>query len=151
MYLQLAENETTIPNMYQPIETNQGTLYVRPDLLSAPALKVAAPAAKAMTGAAVKKAVPGLVKTATAAVPGGAAAGIALDLGKKLITGAIAKRKEKKEAAAAADIKAQEAAAAAASAAAIDSEATKKRNRMYLIGGGILGAGLLVYLLTRKK
>lgn len=148
MYLQLAENNT---NMYEAINTNQGTLYVRPDLLSAAGLKPAAKALKPAAGQLVKKAAPLILKTGVKAVPGGAAAGIALDLIKKGAQKIKEKRDTKKAEAAAAEKAAAEAAAAAAaqqSAAAIETD--KKRN-MLLIGGGILGAGLLVYLLTRKK
>ena len=67
MYLQLAENNT---NMYEAINTNQGTLYVRPDLLSAAGLK---PVATAAAGQLVKKAAPLILKTGVKAVPGGAA------------------------------------------------------------------------------
>lgn len=145
MYLQLAENNT---NMYEAINTNQGTLYVRPDLLSAAGLKPAAQALKPAAGQLVKKAAPLILKTGVKAVPGGAAAGIALDLIKKGAQKIKEKRDTKKAEAAAAEKAAAEAAAAQQSAAII--ETNKKRN-MFLIGGGILGAGLLVYLLTRKK
>lgn len=145
MYLQLAENNT---NMYEAINTNQGTLYVRPDLLSAAGLKPAAQALKPAAGQLIKKTAPTIIKTGVKAVPGGAAAGIALDLIKKGAQKIKEKRDTKKAEAAAAEKAAAEAAAAQQSAAAI--ETNKKRN-MFLIGGGILGAGLLVYLLTRKK
>lgn len=145
MYLQLAENNT---NMYEAINTNQGTLYVRPDLLSAAGLKPAAQALKPAAGQLIKKAAPTIIKTGVKAVPGGAAAGVALDFIKKGAQKIKEKRDTKKAEAAAAEKAAAEAAAAQQSAAII--ETNKKRN-MFLIGGGILGAGLLVYLLTRKK
>ena len=145
MYLQLAENNT---NMYEAINTNQGTLYVRPDLLSAAGLKKAVQAAKPAAGQLIKKAAPTIIKTGVKAVPGGAAAGVALDLIKRGAQKIKEKRDTKKAEAAAAEKAAAEAAAAQQSAAAI--ETNKKRN-MFLIGGGILGAGLLIYLLTRKK
>lgn len=156
MYLQLAENNT---NMYEAINTNQGTLYVRPDLLSAAGLKPAGKAAKPAAGQLVKKAAPTIIKTGVKAVPGGAAAGVALDLLKIGVQKIKEKRNTKKakaaeaaaaEAAAAEKTAAEAAAAAAAQQSAAAIETDKKRN-MFLIGGGILGAGLLIYLLTRKK
>jgi hypothetical protein len=148
MYLQLAENST---DMYQPIETNQGTLYVRPDLLSAAGLKPGAMAIqqslKPAAGQLVKKAAPALIKTGIKAVPGGGAAGVALDIIKKGAQAIKAKRDAKKSETAAAD----QAAAAAASAAAIETDKASKRNKMLLIGGGILAAGALIYLITKKK
>lgn len=147
MYLQLAENSS---DMYQPIETNQGTLYVRPDLLSAAGImKPGAMALKPAAGQLIKKAAPALIKTSVKAVPGGAAAGVALDLIKKGAQGIKAKRDAKKAETAAAEKAAAE--QAAASAAAIETDKASKRNKMLLIGGGILAAGALVYLLTRKK
>ena len=146
MYLQLAENSS---DMYEPIQTNQGTLYVRPDLLSAAGImKPGAMALKPAAGQLVKKAAPALIKTSVKAVPGGAAAGVALDLIKKGAQAIKAKRDAKKAETAAAEKAAAE--QAAASAAAIETDKSK-RNRMFLIGGGILAAGALVYLLTRKK
>lgn len=146
MYLQLAENST---DMYQPIETNQGTLYVRPDLLSAAGLKPGAMALKPAAGQLIKKAAPALIKTSVKAVPGGGAAGVALDLIKKGAQ-AIKQRRDTKKAETAAAETAAAATAAAATAAAIETD-TSKRNKMLLIGGGILAAGALIYLITRKK
>ncbi len=146
MYLQLAENSS---DMYQPIETNQGTLYVRPDLLSAAGImKPGAMALKLAPGQLIKKAAPTLIKTGVKGLPGGAAAGVALDLIKKGAQAIKAKRDAKKAEAAAADKAAAEQAAASTEAIKTDKS---KRNRMFLIGGGILAAGVLVYLLTRKK
>ena len=148
MYLELAENTDT---MYQPINTNQGTLYVRPDLLSAGLMiNKTAQALKSQTlkpaaGQLVKKAVPTLIKTA---VPGGAGVDVALNLLKK---GAakIKERRDIKKGEAIATQKAAEEAAAAQSAAAIQS--SKKTRNLLLIGGGVVAAGVIIYLITRKK
>jgi hypothetical protein len=143
MYLELAENTDT---MYQPINTNQGTLYVRPDLLSAGLMiNKTAQTLKPAAGQLVKKAVPTLIKTA---VPGGAGVDVALNLLKK---GAakIKERRDIKKGEAIATQKAAEEAAAAQSAAAIQS--SKKTRNLLLIGGGVLAAGVIIYLITRKK
>ena len=153
MYLQLAENEKNTDFMYQPLETNQGTIYVRPDLLSAAG--IVKPKPNVLKSPAVKSAAGKIVgKTITGAA--GAATGGAAPIVSTIFTGIkkgaqfIKKKKDEKKAAEA-EAATAAAAAAAASQAAIDS-GMSKRNKMLIYGAaGILGAGLLIYLITKKK
>lgn len=174
MYLQLAENE----NMeYIPVETNQGTILVRPDLLNEDGtmlaaqgrgLKIAAkvvgaagkfiplPGAAVATGIASKI----LEKAGQAKAGGGSAiiagaqAGQAAGIGAKL-KGALAKFKAR---GAAPEQVAIPEAVATRTVQPIDigmeqpKESFFKRYRTpILIGGGLLVVGTAAYLLTRKK
>lgn len=181
MFLQLAENSD-----YTPLETNQGTLYVRNDMLSegedttlsakgalikkaAPIIGKAAPlVAKAtpIVGQAlpIAKAGAGIVKAGAAKVQASrAAAGkapVIKSIGtgiKKLVTtapkAAIVPAAAAATAAAAAEKGSQTGATQAdAMGVEVEKQSFFKRYRMpLLIGGGILAAGTILYLVTRKK
>ena len=102
MYLQLAENEKNTDFMYQPLETNQGTIYVRPDLLSAAGIVkpkpniLKSPAVKSAAGKIVGKAITGAAGAAT-----GGAAPIVSTIFTGIKKGAqfIKKKKDEKKAA----------------------------------------------------
>ena len=173
MFLQLAENETM---EYIPVETNQGTILVRPDLLNEDGtmlaaggrgLKIAAKVVGAagkfipLPGAAVATGIASKIldKAGQAKAGGGSAiiagaqAGKAAGIGAKL-KGALAKFKAK---GAAPEQVAIPEAVAVRTAAPIDlgieqkESFFKKYRTPILIGGGLLVAGTAVYLLTRKK
>jgi len=174
MFLQLAENETM---EYIPVETNQGTILVRPDLLNEDGtmlaakgrgLKIAAKVVGAagkfipLPGAAVATGIASKIldKAGQAKAGGGSAiiagaqAGQAAGIGAKL-KGALAKFKAR---GAAPEQAAIPEAVAVRTAAPIDlgiepqKESFFKRYRTpILIGGGLLVAGTAVYLLTKKK
>jgi hypothetical protein len=176
MYLQLAENE----NMeYIPVETNQGTILVRPDLLNEDGtmlsakgrgLKIAAKVVGAagkfipLPGAAVASGIATKIldKAAQAKAGGGSAiiagaqAGKAAGIATKL-KGAIAKFKAK--GAAPEQVAIPEAVQVRTAAPiVVDTEQTqpqqsffKRNQKLILIGGGVLVAGAAIYLLTKKK
>ena len=165
MYLQLAENGSD----YTPIETNQGILMVRNDMLSedvtlsargqliakaAPVIAKAAPVIAKAAPIAAK--IAQQVKTQRAAAekpPVIQAIGTGL---KKLITKAPAAAIIPAAAAATA-AKGAESGSDVAAAQAADAGVTiekqsffKKYKTPLLIGGGVLVAGGLIYALTRK-
>jgi hypothetical protein len=176
MYLQLAENE----NMeYIPVETNQGTILVRPDLLNEDGtmlaakgrgLKIAAKVVGAagkfipLPGAAVATGIASKIldKAGQAKASGGSAiiagaqAGQAAGIGAKL-KGALAKFKAR--GAAPEQVAIPEAIAARTAAPIVmDTEQMQPQQSFFkryrtpiLIGGGLLVAGTAVYLLTKKK
>jgi len=175
MFLQLAENETNME--YIPVETNQGTILVRPDLLNEDGtmlaaqgrgLKVAAKVVGAagkfipLPGAAVATGIASKIldKAGQAKASGGSAiiagaqAGKAAGIGAKL-KGALAKFKAR---GAAPEQAAIPEAVAVRTASPVDlsleqpKESFFKRYRTpLLIGGGVIVAGTAIYLLTRKK
>ena len=181
MYLQLAENSD-----YTPLETNQGTLYVRNDMLSegedttlsakgaliqkaAPIISKAAPiigkaapiVAKAspIVGQALPIAKAGVAKVQASRAAAGKAP-IIKSIGtgiKKLVTSApkaaIVPAAAAATAAAAAE-KGSQTGATQADAMGVEMEKQsffKKYRMPLLIGGGILAAGTILYLVTRKK
>ena len=174
MYLQLAENNNDMEN-YMPIETNQGTIFVRRDLaedvmLSAGGrgLKIAA---KVVGGAAKFIPLPGaaliggvasniLNKAGEAKAAGGSAiiagaqAGQAAGIGAKL-KGALSKLKQR---GAPVQATALPEAIVTRTAAPQDMELMQPKQTFFqkyrtpiLIGGGVLVLGTAAYLLTRKK
>ena len=167
MYLQLAENGDN----YTPIETNQGTIYVRNDLAEetflaagGKGLKIAAkvvgaagkfvplPGATAISGIAsnvlqragdAKAAGGSAIQAGAAAVPAGTGAKIKAAIGKLRMKGA-----------APAAVALPEAIAnrtAAEEAAAPKESFFNRYKTPLLIGGGVLLLGTTAYLLTRKK
>lgn len=173
MYLQLAENNDM--ENYTPIETNQGTIFVRRDLaedvmLSAGGrgLKIAA---KVVGGAAKFIPLPGaaliggvasniLNKAGEAKAAGGSAiiagaqAGQAAGIGAKL-KGALSKLKQR---GAPVEATALPEAIVTRTAAPQDMELMQPKQTFFqkyktpiLIGGGVLVLGTAAYLLTRKK
>lgn len=173
MYLQLAENNDM--ENYMPIETNQGTIFVRRDLaedvmLSAGGrgLKIAA---KVVGGAAKFIPLPGaaliggvasniLNKAGEAKAAGGSAiiagaqAGQAAGIGAKL-KGALSKLKQR---GAPVQATALPEAIVTRTAAPQDMELMQPKQTFFqkyrtpiLIGGGVLVLGTAAYLLTRKK
>lgn len=174
MFLQLAENNTM---EYIPVETNQGTILVRPDLLNEDGtmlaaqgrgLKIAAKVVGAagkfipLPGAAVATGIASKIldKAGQAKAGGGSAiiagakAGQAAGIGAKL-KGALAKFKAR---GAAPEQVAIPEAVSVRTAAPIDlgiepqkESFFKKYRTPILIGGGLLIAGTAVYLLTKKK
>lgn len=165
MFLQLAENEMT--ENYTPIETNQGTIYMRSDLLNENGTMLAAQgkglkiASNIIGKVGPNIPIPGAAKASQVAskVLGKASAiqaksgidtsGIGKGIGAKL-KGALAKFKAK--GAAPEQIAIPE--TIAAKTAAEETPAPtffQKYKTPILIGGGLLIAGTAVYLLTRKK
>jgi len=177
MYLQLAENETM--ENYTPVETNQGTIYVRRDLAeditlsqrgSGKGLKIAA---KVVGGAAKFIPLPGAAAiggvasnilqkagearagggTAGQAIIAGARAGQAAGIGAKL-RGALSKLKAKGAPAETTALPE----AVTRSAVQQEQELMQPKQTFFqkyrtplLIGGGVLVLGTAAYLLTRKK
>jgi hypothetical protein len=176
MFLQLAENNNDMEN-YMPIETNQGTIFVRRDLAedvmlsqrgSGRGLKIAAkvvgaaakfvplPGAAAIGGVASNI----LNKAGEARAGGGSAvlagvkAGQAAGIGAKL-RGALGKLKAK---GAPVEATALPEAVVTRTAAPQDMELMQPKQTFFqkyrtpiLIGGGVLVLGTAAYLLTRKK
>ena len=173
MYLQLAENE--MDTNYIPVETNQGTIFVRRDLaedmtLSAQGrgLKIASKVVQAgskfipLPGAASIGTIAGgvLQKAGEAKAGGGSAiiagakAGQAAGIGAKL-KGALSKLKAK---GAPAETTALPEAVVTRTATTQDMELMQPKQSFFqkyrtplLIGGGVLVLGTAAYLLTRKK
>lgn len=167
MYLQLAENGDN----YTPIETNQGTIYVRNDLAEETMLaaggkglqiagKVVSAASKfvPLPGASAVGNIAGKVlTTAGQAKAGGGsafqagAAAVPAGTGAK-IKAAIGKLRMKGAAPAAVALPEAIANRTAAEEAAAPKESFFKRYKTpLLIGGGVLLLGTTAYLLTRKK
>ena len=165
MFLQLAENEMT--ENYTPIETNQGTIYMRSDLLNENGTMLAAQgkglkiASNIIGKVGPNIPIPGAAKASQVAskILGKASAiqaksgidtsAIGKGIGAKL-KGALAKFKAK--GAAPEQIAIPE--TIAAKTAAEETPAPtffQKYKTPILIGGGLLIAGTAVYLLTRKK
>jgi len=170
MYLQLAENN--MDSNYVPVETNQGTIYVRRDLAEDVTLsaggkglqiagKIVSTASKfvPLPGAQVIGNIAGgvLTKAGQAKAGGGSAvqagiqAGQQAGIGSKL-KGALAKLKAKGTAPEATALPEAIVAKTTAPAEAEEKPSFfKKYKTPILIGGGVLLAGTAVYLLTRKK
>jgi len=168
MFLQLAENEMT--ENYTPIETNQGTIYMRSDLLNedgsmlsqfgkGKGLKIAS---NIIGKVGPNIPIPGAAKASQVAskVLGKASAiqqksgidtsGIGKGIGAKL-KGAISKFKKKGAAP-------EQVAIPEAIAVKTEAEETaptptffQKYKTPILIGGGLLVVGTTIFLLTRKK
>jgi len=171
MYLQLAEkiNKNNMIENYTPVETNQGVMYVRNDLLSETTLaaggKIKGIIGK-VAGAAAKSGIP-IISTA-GAVAQKVAQLAPSDLDVKL-RGAVQKFKAAQAAKSAAPIQATiipevvtaaevvrtSSRSAAKEMTPGETEEPKTFYQKYrmpiLIGGGIVVAGTLAYLLTRKK
>tara|TARA_R110000868_G_C10964734_1_gene768983 strand:- start:2452 stop:2967 length:516 start_codon:yes stop_codon:yes gene_type:complete len=169
MYLQLAENPMT--DNYTPVETNQGTIYMRNDLLNegttlaagGRGLQIAAkvvgaagkfvplPGAAAISGVAsnilnkagqAKAAGGSGIQAATSAIPAGTGA---------KLKAAISKLKLKGAAPAQVAIPETIAAKTAAEETAPPPSFFQRYRTPILIGGGLLVAGTAIYLLTKKK
>jgi hypothetical protein len=168
MYLQLAENGDN----YTPIETNQGTIYVRNDLAEETMLAAGGKglqiAGKVVSAASKFVPLPGATaigniagKVLTTAGQAKAGGGSAIQAGAGVIpagTGAKIKAaigKLKAKGAAPAAVALPEAIASRTQAEETmqaPKESFLKRYRMpLLIGGGVLLLGTTAYLLTRKK
>lgn len=171
MYLQLAENDNMNSN-YIPVETNQGTIYVRRDLAENVTLsaggkglqiagKIVSTASKfvplpganlvgniagnVLTKAGQAKAGGGTaISGAKTAIPAGTGAKIASG-----IKGAIAKMKAKGASPAVTAI--PEAVSTETNVPEEKPSFFKRYKTPLIIGGGVLLAGTAVYLLTRKK
>ena len=168
MFLQLAENEMT--ENYTPIETNQGTIYMRSDLLNEDGTMLAAQgkglkiASNIIGKVGPNIPIPGAAKasqvvskvlgkaSAIQAKSGIDTSGIGKGIGAKL-KGAISKLKKK--GAAPEQVAIPEAIAAKTAAEEVMQEPKQSFFRKYrtplLIGGGVLILGTAAYLLTRKK
>ena len=165
MFLQLAENEMT--ENYTPIETNQGTIYMRSDLLNENGTMLAAQgkglkiASNIIGKVGPNIPIPGAAKasqiaskvldkaSAIQSKSGIDTSGIGKGIGAKL-KGAISKLKKK--GAAPEQIAIPEAIVAKTAAEETPPPTFfQKYKTPILIGGGLLIAGTAVYLLTRKK
>lgn len=169
MYLQLAENEMT--DNYTPIDTNQGTIYMRNDLLNEGttlaaggkglmiASKVVGAASKfvPLPGASlVGNVASGVLQKAGQAKAGGGSAiqagasAIPAGTGAKL-KAAISKLRAKGATPATTAIPETIAAKTAAEETAPTPTFFQKYKTPILIGGGLLVVGTAAYLLTRKR